>query len=154
MKIRSKNSWWDIALYLGVFLLVIVFLYQLLKLWQAGVATIGNIPSALSQAFSNTVAAVEAGLAAAVTSPLGFLSSLFAYFPDFLSLALNFLGSLSFGSILPTIAGLITSLFGIFSTPSSATTSTGSSTAPTTAPTSTPSSGNSLGTADFSAQAQ
>lgn len=112
MKIKKSSSWWDHFLYLGIFLLALVFLYQLLKLWQQGTATLSNIGGTIAAAAGNTVAAVEAGLATLVTNPLALLSGLTGLIPDFLGLLTGFLGIFSLTGLLTGIASFIASLFG------------------------------------------
>jgi hypothetical protein len=101
---RKKNDWWDTMLYLGFFFLIFIFLYQLLKLWNSS----GNLFSGIGQALTNTLATVEAGLSALVTSPFNFVFSLLSALPTFL---LNFLG-LASAFISGTAGSLIGSSLG------------------------------------------
>jgi ABC-type arginine transport system permease subunit len=112
MKIKKSSSWWDTFLWVGVFILVLMFLYQLLKLWQAGTATVANLGTSIGQALTNTVAAVESGLSGLLTSPAAVFSSLFSSIPDLLTLFFSFIGSVSFAGILSGLASFITNLFG------------------------------------------
>jgi hypothetical protein len=112
MKIRKSSSWWDTFLWLGIFLLVVIFLYQLLKLWQAGQATLSNAGNAIGQAFTNSVAAVENGLSSLVTNPLDLVTTLFGLAPSFLSLVFSFFSSLVLGDFLTDVITFVTNIFG------------------------------------------
>jgi phage-related minor tail protein len=152
---KSKKSmdWWDIALWAGAFLLILIFLYQLLKLWAAGAVTASNAAQAVQQAFANTVAAVENGLQTLVTAPGTFLNNFLGLVPSFLSLLTNFLTAFTFGGVISGIISFFTGILSnLFTSAAPISSGTGSSTTTTGLPSSA-GPANSLGTsgADFSA---
>lgn len=111
-KSGRKSDWWETMLYLGLFLLIALFLYQLLQLWNKGVATATNGYQTLSQALSNTLASIETGFANLVTAPATFFSNLFMGFPNLLNLLISFVSSLAFGDIITNLLSWAGSIFG------------------------------------------
>jgi hypothetical protein len=88
----SKKDWWETFLWLGVFLLVLAFLYQLLKLVNQATGAAAGIGGAISgalasipQALANTAGAAEGFLTGLVMAPMAAISSLFSGFPTLLS---------------------------------------------------------------------
>ena len=83
-------SYWDIALYVGVFVLTFMFLYNLWNLIRSGANAGLSFAQSLATAFSNTLAQIESNLSSLATSgnPLSILSwipTLFGYLLDFIS---------------------------------------------------------------------
>jgi hypothetical protein len=134
-KKSSGGDWWETLLWVGVFLLVAIFIYQLLKLWQAGVASASNAATSLGQAFDNTVAAVENGFNNLLTAPATFLQTLFGAVPDLLNLIVNFAQGLFAGDIFSNLAGFFGGVLGsLFASPNAVvTTGLGSSSSGTIA---------------------
>jgi hypothetical protein len=73
---KKQIDWTDLLLYGGIFLLVTVFLFQLLKLWNNGINSFTSFLSAIPTAAENTISSIENALTRAVTSPLSSVSSL------------------------------------------------------------------------------
>jgi hypothetical protein len=124
MASSKKMDWWETFLYLGLFLLIALFLYQLLQLWNKGVATATNGWAAISQAATNTIASIETGFQNLLTAPATFLANLLGGFPDLLNLVFSFFSNLVFGNIITGTLSFIGSIFGgflnLFSTTSTA----------------------------------
>lgn len=135
---KKSSSWWDNLLYIGIFILAVMFLYQLLKLWSAGEAKLSNLWSTFSTAAGNTLSAIESGFSTLLTSPLSLFSSLFSSIPNFFTWALGLLAGFSF-------SGLTGFIQALFSGPTATDTSTGSATAGTSGAPDSDSDTNSLG---------
>lgn len=103
---RRKDDWWDIALYLGIFILAITLLYQFMKLISSGSGVAGS----LGQAVSNSVQAFENGLTALVTAPFNFITYVLDLIPTVFSTIFTSVFALLTGgfdfSTLGTIGGI------------------------------------------------
>jgi hypothetical protein len=116
---KKKADWTETILWVALFLLVLVFIYELLKIWNSATATLASLGTAITTAASNTVASIESALSGLLTSPSAVLSNIFGAIPNLLSLATAFFGSLltsitsgGITGILGGIGGAIGSLFG------------------------------------------
>jgi hypothetical protein len=138
MAIKKKTDWTETLLYVFIAIIFLIFLYQLLKLVNAG----NNFFSSIPQALANSVAAVESGLASLITSPLSFLTGFLGSIPALLSYIFGgFLSLLTGQWELSTIFGGITGgLSSIFGSATPVNTSTGSSTPAVLTPTTSPAS--------------
>lgn len=116
MSTRKKSDWTETILYVGIFILALVFLYQFLKLWAAGTASLANLGATISNAASNTVAAVESGLNSLVTAPSAFIGNLLGAAPDLLSLGTTFISSLLStifaGGLFSSLGTFLSAIFG------------------------------------------
>lgn len=108
---RAKSDWWETFLWFGLFILIAMFIYQMLKLWNQGVATVDNAASTVSTALGNTATELENFLTGLVTSPIAAIESVFSSAPDFLNLFFNFASSLFLGGALSSILSWGYSLF-------------------------------------------
>lgn len=137
-KSKKKVTWKETLLWVVLGILILAFLYQLLKLWQAGLATASGALSAVGTALQNTVAAGTNFLTGLITAPSGAISALLGGVPDLLSFLTSFLTSfLSGGDFLSAFTNFFGSLFsqGIaaVSAPPAGSAGNGSSFAPTPA---------------------
>lgn len=147
---KSKTDWWDTLLYVGLFFLIGLFLYQLLKLWQSGTATAGTALQSLAQAAANTIAAVENFLSSLVTSPAAAIAAIFDGVPQFLALLFSFFTT---AGIAAGIGSWFGSLFGdLFGSAAPISTSQGAAYTGSPSTSTTPIIGNSdLNSSNFSA---
>lgn len=106
MSASKKTDWLSLILWIIGGALLLTFLYQLLKLLQSAGAQVANIPTAVGQAFTNTIAAVENALTGGVAN-----FSLLSLIPNFFSLLWSFLGTLDPTGILGTIGSFFSNLF-------------------------------------------
>lgn len=95
----KKLDTWDALLYGGLFILLALFIYQLLQLWNSTKGGIGSLLSNAGQALANTIGTAEGFLTGLVTSPFSALSSLFNAIPFLFSLIFSFLGSIFGGGV-------------------------------------------------------
>jgi hypothetical protein len=110
MKIRKKTTdWWETFLYAGIFLLLLVFIYELLKLWNAGQVALNGWLASIGQALSNAIGTIETALNTLVTAPAAFFSNLFSAFPNFLNLVTGFFSAIFSGLV---TGSLLSSIFG------------------------------------------
>jgi hypothetical protein len=109
---KRKTDWWETFLWVGVFFLMLIFLYELLKLWNSTTKTVGGLISSIPQALTNAIGTVESGLASLVTSPFTAIANLLDSGPGLLNLVLGFFSSLFLGSFWSDILTAFTSIFG------------------------------------------
>lgn len=130
---KKQIDYTDILLYGGLFILLTIFLFQLLKLWNNGNNSLSNFfTSTIPQAAENTLAAIESALTGGVTNPLSSVDSIFSWIPSFFSLVWAFITD-TLGSIIPGF-GLASGVVSLLSpTASPADTGNGSSYSPTIA---------------------
>lgn len=107
---------WEILLYGGIFLLMIVFIFQLMKLWNAAQGGIGGLLAAIPAAFANALTAVEQGLTNLITSPIAAVLNWFNFIPAFLSLFVGFISNI-FGGIFGFGTASLGSVFGSTTVP-------------------------------------
>lgn len=125
---KKSADWWDTFLYIGCGILIFIFLYQLLKLWNAGQATAANFGQAIAQAAANTVGAIESGFESLVTAPSELLAGITGGFTGFLSLIGSFFSAFDPSGFIASIGTAFSSLFSFFipSTPPPTTNGQGS----------------------------
>jgi hypothetical protein len=130
---KKSIDYTDILLYGGLFILLTIFLFQLLKLWNNGNNSLSNFfTSTIPQAFENTLGAIETALTGGVTSPVSSISSLFDWIPSLLSLIWSFFIGLITGLIPGAgAASLASDALGLFGSTLPADTGNGSSYSPT-----------------------
>ena len=110
-KTRS-SSWWETFLWVGIFIIAMIFLYQLLKLWNAGVATANSAVASIGQAMGNTVSAIENGFTGLLSTPGAVISELINGIPSLLSLFVSFVSTLFVGGIFTSIINFVLGIFG------------------------------------------
>ena len=109
---RSKSSFWDNALYLGLFILALVVLYELLKLWQAGAVKANGIISSIGTAFNNAIADVEAGVSSLVTAPATFFAGITSGLTSLVALLSSWVAGFSLANLFSGIVAFLSGLTG------------------------------------------
>ena len=100
---KKSTDWWDIFLYGGIFIVVLMIINQLYSLWNSNGKS-GSLTDYIGQAISNVASQIESTFQGLVLNPLSFLTSIFSDFPSFVFTLLANAFSI-FISIIPGLIG-------------------------------------------------